>query len=131
MNRRSFLKAVGLGTASLVVPNCAAVPRGRSAATSTHKKPNIVFILIDDMGWPDVTCYGSKFHETPNIDRLASQGMKFSDAYAACPVCSPTRASIMAGQYGVFDNLVFDERQCDCIAGPAQDVYVNHVCPMC
>ncbi len=51
------------------------------------------------MGWPDVACYGSKFHETPNIDRLASQGMKFSDAYAACPVCSPTRASIMAGQY--------------------------------
>jgi len=51
------------------------------------------------MGWPDLACYGSKFHETPNIDRLARQGMKFSDAYAACPVCSPTRASIMAGQY--------------------------------
>jgi uncharacterized sulfatase len=51
------------------------------------------------MGWPDVACYGSEFHETPNIDRLASQGMKFTDAYAACPVCSPTRASIMAGQY--------------------------------
>jgi len=51
------------------------------------------------MGWTDVCCYGSKFHETPNIDRLAEQGMKFTDAYAACPVCSPTRASIIAGQY--------------------------------
>jgi len=99
MNRRGFLKAAGLGAASLVVPNCKGAPRRRSATSRTPRKPNIVFILIDDMGWPDVACYGSKFHETPNIDRLASQGMKFSDAYAACPVCSPTRASIMAGQY--------------------------------
>jgi len=94
MNRRGFLKAIGLGAASLAVPSCTAV-----SATKLQKKPNIVFILIDDMGWPDVACYGSKFHETPNIDRLARQGMKFTDAYAACPVCSPTRASIMAGQY--------------------------------
>ncbi len=93
MNRRDFLKAAGMGVASLVAPNCV------SASSGPHKRPNFVFILIDDMGWPDVACYGSKFHETPNIDRLADQGMKFTDAYAACPVCSPTRASIMAGQY--------------------------------
>ncbi len=99
MNRRSFLKAVGLGTASLIVPNCAAAPLPLPTAASERETPNIVFILIDDMGWPDVACYGNEFHETPNINRLASQGMKFSDAYAACPVCSPTRASIMAGQY--------------------------------
>ena len=58
-----------------------------------------MFFLIDDLGWADVGCYGSKFYETPNIDRLASQGMRFTDAYAACPVCSPTRASIMTGKY--------------------------------
>jgi len=98
MNRRGFLKALGLGAASLAVPSCTAGP-AKPAATNQHKRPNIVFFLIDDMGWPDVACYGSKFHETPNIDRLASEGMKFTDAYAACPVCSPTRASIMAGQY--------------------------------
>lgn len=63
------------------------------------KKPNIVFILIDDMGWMDLTCQGSEFYETPNIDSLARDGMVFSDAYAACPVCSPTRASIMSGKY--------------------------------
>lgn len=63
------------------------------------KKPNIIFILIDDLGWIDLTCYGSAFYETPNIDRLASEGMQFTDAYAACPVCSPTRASILTGKY--------------------------------
>lgn len=62
-------------------------------------KPNIVFILIDDMGWKDLTCYGSQFYETPNIDKIASEGMLFTDAYAACPVCSPTRASILSGKY--------------------------------
>ena len=62
-------------------------------------RPNIVFILIDDMGWKDLVCYGSSFYETPNIDRLAREGMRFTDAYAACPVCSPTRASILTGKY--------------------------------
>ena len=63
------------------------------------RRPNIVFILADDLGWSQVGCYGSSFYETPNIDRLAREGMRFTDAYAACPVCSPTRASIMTGKY--------------------------------
>ena len=62
-------------------------------------KPNVIFILIDDMGWKDLSCTGSTFYETPHIDRLAREGMSFSNAYAACPVCSPTRASIMTGKY--------------------------------
>lgn len=62
-------------------------------------KPNFIFILIDDLGRNDLGCYGSKFYRTPNLDRFATQGMKFTDAYAACPVCSPTRASIMTGKY--------------------------------
>ncbi|NQU41843.1 sulfatase [bacterium] len=62
-------------------------------------RPNFIFILIDDMGCRDLTCYGSTFYETPNIDRLAAEGMLFTDAYAACPVCSPTRASILTGRY--------------------------------
>ena len=60
--------------------------------------PNIVFFLIDDLGWADLGVYGSKYHETPNLDRLAAQGMRFTDAYAACPVCSPTRESILTGK---------------------------------
>ncbi len=70
------------------------------AENTTNKSvPNIVLILVDDMGWSDLGCYGSQFHETPHIDRLASQGMKFTDFYAAGAVCSPTRASIQSGQY--------------------------------
>jgi arylsulfatase A-like enzyme len=95
MDRRGFLKGLGFGAAMLALPSCASA-RQRSAAS---KKPNFVFFLIDDLGWTDVGCFGSSFYETPNIDRLASQGMKFTDAYAACPVCSPTRGSILAGKY--------------------------------
>ena len=62
-------------------------------------QPNIIFILIDDLGWTDLTCCGSGFYETPNLDRLATQGMRLTDAYAAAPVCSPTRASIVTGKY--------------------------------
>ncbi len=62
-------------------------------------RPNVIFILIDDLGWMDLGCYGSSFYETPNLDRLAHEGVRFTQAYAACPVCSPTRASIMTGKY--------------------------------
>jgi arylsulfatase A-like enzyme len=62
-------------------------------------KPNFIFILLDDFGWTDLSCYGSDFYETPNLDRLAKESLRFTDAYASCPVCSPTRASIMTGKY--------------------------------
>jgi arylsulfatase A-like enzyme len=65
----------------------------------TSRPPNIVHILIDDMGWTDLTCTGSDLFETPNIDRLAAQGLKFDNAYSACTVCSPTRAATMTGRY--------------------------------
>ncbi len=61
--------------------------------------PNFVFILADDLGWADLPVYGNKFNEAPNITKLAEEGMRFDNAYAACPVCSPTRASIQSGQY--------------------------------
>jgi arylsulfatase A-like enzyme len=95
-NRRDFIKMLGLGAVSIAVSGCSGqlFTGGRQ-----DKRLNFVFILIDDMGWTDVACYGSKFYETPNIDRLAAKGMRFTDAYASCPVCSPTRASIMTGKY--------------------------------
>ena len=92
--RRDLLRgALGLTAAALW--------RGRGARAARGKKTklNFVFLLIDDMGWADVGCYGSTYHETPTIDKLARQGMRFTDAYAACPVCSPTRASILTGKY--------------------------------
>jgi arylsulfatase A-like enzyme len=64
-----------------------------------ERRPNIVFFLVDDLGWRDLGCYGSSLYETPNIDRFAEQSVRFTQAYAACHVCSPTRASIMTGKY--------------------------------
>ena len=64
-----------------------------------EKKPNIIFFMADDLGWTDLACYGSKFYETPNIDQLSKEGMIFTNAYAACPVSSPTRASFQTGKY--------------------------------
>ena len=72
---------------------------GQCLAADASTKPNIIFILADDLGWTDLGCYGSIFCETPNLDRLAAQGMRFTDAYAACNCCSPTRASILTGKY--------------------------------
>jgi len=63
------------------------------------EKPNVVLILVDDLGWMDLSCQGSGYYETPSIDRLAKEGMRFTDAYAACAVCSPTRAAVMTGRY--------------------------------
>jgi len=71
----------------------------RPPAEADTRPPNIIFILADDLGWADTGCYGADLHETPNIDRLARQGLRFTDAYAAAPVCSPTRASILTGKH--------------------------------
>src|SRR6476646_9946114 len=68
-------------------------------AAAAAERPNVVIILMDDLGRNDLGCYGSTYHRTPNIDRLAASGLRFTDAYAACPVCSPTRAALMTGKY--------------------------------
>ncbi len=70
------------------------------APLSAAEKPNIVFILADDLGWTDLGCQGSKYYETPNIDRLAADGMRFTSGYTCGPNCQPTRAALMSGQYG-------------------------------
>ncbi len=87
---RFVISLITLLTLSIAVPVS-------SAAKNTP--PNILFILVDDLGWTDLGCYGSSFYETPHVDALAASGMRFTNAYAAGPVCSPTRASIMTGKY--------------------------------
>ncbi len=69
------------------------------AASSEPQKPNVVVILADDLGWTDLGCYGSKYYETPHIDRLASEGMRFTSGYSCGPNCQPTRAAMASGQY--------------------------------
>jgi len=125
MNRRAFIKSIGFGAAAFACNESGLAQQSelfkrlslraqrsnlkilraedrrgsQSEPRDDKEKPNILFILADDFGWSQLGCYGSDFYETPHIDRLARQGMKFTDAYAACPVCSPTRASIMTGRY--------------------------------
>ncbi|HEX3869120.1 MAG TPA: sulfatase [Pirellulales bacterium] len=70
-----------------------------SIGDAEARPPNVVFFLVDDLGQRDLGCYGSTFYETPNIDRLADEGVRFTSAYAAAPICSPTRASILTGQW--------------------------------
>ena len=71
---------------------------GLSGVLIAAERPNFVVILVDDLGYKDLSCYGSEFYETPNLDRFAASGVQFMDGYAAHPVCSPTRASLMTGQ---------------------------------
>lgn len=73
---------------------------GTALAAAAGKAPNIVFVLADDLGYTDVGCFGSKYYETPNIDRLAARGIKFTSGYTCGPNCQPTRAALMSGQYG-------------------------------
>lgn len=97
MNRRDFLKAASATAASLALGGC--FESESMLIKKDHPRPNILLIMADDLGLHQLGCYGSRFYETPNIDGLASSGMRFTNAYAACPVCSPTRASIMTGKY--------------------------------
>ncbi|MEA3364708.1 MAG: sulfatase-like hydrolase/transferase, partial [Candidatus Hydrogenedentes bacterium] len=94
MTRRDFLGKMAGSALSLAL-----LRKGFGAQQERIRRPNFVFFLVDDLGWTDLGAFGSWFYETPNCDRLAAEGMKFTNAYAACPVCSPTRASIMAGKY--------------------------------
>lgn len=87
MPRREFLKLAGTAPA-------AALP-----GAGADKRPNFVFILADDMGYMDSPLYGSRYYDTPHLERLAKRGMLFTDAYSASPLCSPTRASILTGKY--------------------------------
>ena len=81
-----------------------------TSATAAVDRPNILFILVDDLGWRDLACYGHELYETPNIDKLASQSMRFTDSYAACPICGPSRAAILTGKFpsrtGYVDNFI-------------------------
>ena len=84
MVRKIFLVLIGL-TLGLI--------------SSQAKKPNVLFILVDDMGWKDLSNEGSTFYESPHVDPIAEEGMKFTRGYATCQVCSPSRASILTGKY--------------------------------
>ncbi len=98
MDRRQFLKVIGLTAAAVGVPGCGRSLRGESA-DAQNRLPNFVIVFIDDMGYADVGCFGAQGYETPNIDRLAAEGVRFTDFYAAASSCTPSRAALMTGCY--------------------------------
>ncbi len=95
--RRDFLKTMGLGAASLSFATLSQTCKKEAA--QKHLLPNIVLIFIDDMGYADVGCYGAAGYETPNIDRLSEQGMRFTSFCVAQAVCSASRAALLTGCY--------------------------------
>jgi arylsulfatase A-like enzyme len=97
--RREFLKTLGLAAASvgMLFESQGCVGGGRRS--EAKRPPNIVFIFIDDLGWTDLGCYGSKYYETPNVDKLAGEGVVFTSAYSNAPNCAPTRACLISGRY--------------------------------
>ena len=97
--RREFLMRVGAGAAAAAVSRITKPRAARGAEPRAGRKPNILLILIDDMGWKDVGFMGSTYYRTPHIDKLASQGMVFTNAYANAANCAPTRACLLSGQY--------------------------------
>ncbi|MHC4324455.1 MAG: arylsulfatase [Planctomycetota bacterium] len=95
MKRRDFLRAVGFGAAAFSLPGYAQTPK----RSGKSKKPNIVYIMIDELGYFELSCMGNKYLETPNIDKMAAEGMRFTQALAGGPVCAPTRCVLMTGQH--------------------------------
>jgi len=95
-NRRNFLKSVFGGTAAISLSGCKGMLPAHVFGLS-KSKPNIIFVLADDLGYGDLGCYGQQKIQTPNIDRMAAEGMRFTDHYAGSTVCAPSRCSLMTG----------------------------------
>ena len=94
VSRRRFLRAASLASAAWL-----GAPRLRAAPATKRRPPNIVLLYSDDVGWRDLGCYGSRFYETPHLDRLRAQGVRLTDAYSAAGNCAPSRACLLSGQY--------------------------------
>jgi arylsulfatase A len=95
LHRRDFLKTAGLTAAALALNGC----EGSFTQASSIDKPNVIIIFCDDVGYADVGVFGAKGYKTPHLDRMASEGVKFTDFYAAAPSCTPSRAALMTGCY--------------------------------
>lgn len=96
LNRRIFLKGLGFEIGAAMIPGCSKLLQSESSAIPL---PNIVFVMADDLGYGDLGCYGATKIKTPNIDRIASEGIRFTDAHSPSAVCTPTRYGVLTGRY--------------------------------
>ena len=99
MNRRNFIKRSGMIAGAVAGAHYLSQKDLLAGIPFAKKKPNIIFILADDLGTPNLSCYGADRFKTPNIDKLAQNGVRFTHAYTL-PLCGPSRAAIMTGRYG-------------------------------
>jgi len=117
-------KSITMNLKTTLIYSLCSLPLWTACSSSSEdeekENPNFLFILADDLGWKDLECYGSSFYDTPNLDQLATEGMRFTNAYAACPVSSPTRASIMSGKYPARMNTT------DWFGAPQPEEVKNH-----
>ena len=120
MNRREYLKAVGLGAAALAMPGCV----GLSGRRAGKRPPNIVLIVSDDQGYRDLGCYGSPEIKTPNLDHLAAGGVRLTSFYVTWPACTPSRGSLLTGRYpqrnGTYDMFRNDKVDQDHLYTPEE-----------
>ena len=121
IDRRGFLKGLGLGAASLTLGGCSGMLRNGSTA---KQKPNIIFIMADDLGYGDLGCYGQQLLQTPSVDQMAIEGMRFSQCYAGACVCAPSRSVLMTGQHLGHTRV----RKNKCVTGGAPDEMTGRGC---
>ncbi|MHC4998957.1 MAG: sulfatase-like hydrolase/transferase, partial [Planctomycetota bacterium] len=94
MDRRKFINVIGFITVAIALQGCL-----ENVGTAVSNRPNVVIIFTDDQGYADVGCFGAKDFETPNLDQMAREGMRFTDFYVGGSVCSPSRAALLTGCY--------------------------------
>jgi len=121
--RRDFLKMLGAGAVAATTGSCTAGVKPFTAQ-GRAEKPNIIFILADDLGYGDLGCYGQRYTQTPNIDRMAAEGMRFTQCYAGSCVCAPSRSVLMTGQHTGHTRI----RENKCITGGVKDEITGGGC---
>ncbi len=107
INRRQFIKFLSAGAASLALPGCTSF----NAGGINEKKPNFIVIFCDDMGYGDLTCYGHPTIRTPNLDKMAAEGQKWTNFYVGASVCTPSRAALLTGRLPIRSGMCSDKRR--------------------
>ncbi|MBN2594988.1 MAG: sulfatase-like hydrolase/transferase, partial [Sedimentisphaerales bacterium] len=116
INRRQFIKTLGLGAGALMLGGCSepmsgSLKDGGFGDGRTSKKPNFIIIFCDDMGYGDLSCFGHPTIRTPNLDRMAAEGQRWTNFYVGASVCTPSRAALLTGRLPIRSGMCDDNRR--------------------